>query len=87
MAKESLVDHVRKLLFKKYMKNHKIIFIKKVEEKKITEDELISLLGFKKKKKIRVCTTFIVFMINFTNLEINYLRLSLSLSWTCVFKV
>ena len=45
MAKESLVDHVRKLLFKKYMINHKIIFFKKVEEKKITEDKLISLLG------------------------------------------
>ena len=25
MAKESLVVHVRKLFFKKYMKNHKII--------------------------------------------------------------
>ena len=31
-------------------------------------------------KNIGFCTTFIVFMINFTNLEINYLRLSLSLS-------
>ena len=43
MAKKSLVVHVRKLLFKKYMKNHKInylfifyFFLNKVEEKKIT---------------------------------------------------
>ena len=36
-AKKSLVVHVRKLLFKKYMKNHKInFFFNKVEEKKIT---------------------------------------------------
>ena len=41
-AKESLAVHVRKLLFKKYTKNHKIyiyiyIYIfNKVEEKKIT---------------------------------------------------
>ena len=43
--------HVQKLLFKKYIKNHKIIFfffLNKVEEKKITKDELIPLLGFKK---------------------------------------
>ena len=53
MAKESLVVHVRKLLFKKYKKNHKItfkkykknhkviyiyIYINKVEEKKIIEE-------------------------------------------------
>ena len=38
--------HVQKLLFKKYMKNHKIIFFfNKVEEKKITEEELIPLNG------------------------------------------
>ena len=44
--------HVRKLLFKKYMKNHNIyiyIYINKVEEKKITQEELIPLLGFQKK--------------------------------------
>ena len=43
MAKESLVVHVRKLLFKKYMKNHKLLFFffNKVQEKKITEKELI----------------------------------------------
>ena len=85
MAEESLVVHVQKLLFLKYMKNHKTIFffffLNKVEEKKIVEEKLIPLLGFK--KNIRVCTTFIVFMINLTNLEINYQRLSLSLSWTC----
>ena len=77
--------HVQKLLFKKYIKNYKIIFfffLNKVEEKKITEDELIPLFGFKK-KNFGFCTTFIVFMINLTNLEINYQYLSLSLSWTC----
>ena len=31
-----MVVYVQKLLFKKYMKNHKIIFFNKVEEKKIT---------------------------------------------------
>ena len=40
MVKKSLVVHVRKLLFKKYMKNHKIYiyiyFFNKIEEKKIT---------------------------------------------------
>ena len=36
MAKDSLVIYVRKLLFKKYMKNHKInFFFNIVEEKKI----------------------------------------------------
>ena len=43
--------HVRRLLFKKYMKNHKIIYIyiyfNKVKEKKIIEEELIPLLGLK----------------------------------------
>ena len=69
------------------MKNHKIIilfyfiiFFNEVEEKKITEEELISLPGLKKKKKkIGVCTTFIVFMINLANLDINYQYVSLSL--------
>ena len=48
MAKESLVVYVRKLLFKKYMKNHKInslffiYFFNKVKEKKITKE----ILGF-----------------------------------------
>ena len=38
MDKESLVVHIQKLLFKKYIKNHKIIFfLNKVEEKKIIE--------------------------------------------------
>ena len=64
------------------MKNHKIIYIyifNKVEEKKITKEELIPLLGFKKKKKkIGVCIAFIVFMINLVNLEINNQLLSLS---------
>ena len=76
-----MVIHVRKLLLKKYMKNHNI-YINKVEEKKITKEKLINLLGFKK-EYIGVCTTFIVFMINLANLKINYQRLSLSLSWTC----
>ena len=40
--------HVRKSLLKKYIKNHKInIFFNKVVEKKITEEELIPLLGYK----------------------------------------
>ena len=42
--------HVQKLLFKKYMKKHNIyiyIYINKLEEKKITEEELIPLLDFK----------------------------------------
>ena len=51
MVKESLVVHVRKLLFKKYMKNNKLLFFfNKVQEKKITEKELILPLDFKKKK-------------------------------------
>ena len=48
MAKESLVVHVWKLLFKEYMKTikkKKKIF--KVEEKKIIEEALIPLLGLK----------------------------------------
>ena len=50
MAKESLIVHVGKLLFKKYMKNHKIIFFfNKLEEKKIKKEELIPLLSLKKK--------------------------------------
>ena len=67
------------------MKNHKLLlfFFNKVQEKKIKEKELILLLDFKKKKKIRVCITFIVFMIKLANLKINYQRLSLSLNWTC----
>ena len=61
------------------MKNHKInFFLNKIEEKKITEEELIPLLGFKN-IYIGVCTTIIVFMINLANLEINYQCLSLSL--------
>ena len=49
MAKDNLVVRVRKLLFKKYMKNHNIyiyIYINKVKEKKITEKEFVPLLGF-----------------------------------------
>ena len=71
-----------KITLKKKMKNHKINFLNKVEEKKITEEEFIPLLGLKKekKKKKEVCPTFIVFMINLTNLKINYQCLSLSLS-------
>ena len=68
------------------MKTHKInISFNKVEEKKIIEEDLIPLLSFKIfiYIYIGVCTAFIVFMINLTNLEINYQHLSLSLSWTC----
>ena len=39
-------------MYEKNLKNHKIIFfLNKVEDKKITEKELIPLLGLKKKKK------------------------------------
>ena len=53
MVKESLMVYVQKLLLKKYMKNNNIyiyiyIYINKVEEKKIIEEKLIPLLGFKK---------------------------------------
>ena len=49
MVKESLMVYVQKLLLKKYMKNNYIyIYINKVEEKKIIEEKLIPLLGFKK---------------------------------------
>ena len=86
MAKESLVVHEWKLLFKKYMKNHKIkFFLNKVERKKITKEELILLLSLKK-KKIRVCTAFIVFMVNLSNLEINYQCLSLSFKFNLLEK-
>ena len=72
------------------MKNHKILLLffififYKVEDKKKTKEELIPLFDLKK-KNIEVCTAFIVFMVNLVNLEINYQRLSLSLSlsWTC----
>ena len=76
-----MVVHVRKLLFNKYMKNHKIIFylFNKVEEKKIIEEQLIPLHSALK-KKIGICIAFIVFMINLENVEINYQRFSLSLS-------
>ena len=70
------------------MKNPKIIFFfNNIEEKKITKEKLIPLLGFfffflniYIYIYIGVCTTFIVFMINLANLEINYQRLSLGLS-------
>ena len=64
------------------MKTHKIIFFNKVEEKKVTQEEFIPLLSLKK-KNVGVCIAFIIFMINLTNLELNYQHLSLSLSWTC----
>ena len=50
MAKETLMVHVGKLFFKKYMKNHKIkFFFNKLEEKKIKKEELIPLLSLKNK--------------------------------------
>ena len=75
--------HVRKLLFKKYIKNHQIKFFFKQnrgEENNIRKTYTSTRL---KKKNFGVCITFIVFMINLTNFEINYQYLSLSLSWTC----
>ena len=82
MAKESLVIHVRKLLLKKYMKNHKIFFFfNKVEEKKIREEDLISrFFFFFFFLNTGVCMAFIMFMINLANLKINYQRLNLSLN-------
>ena len=77
--------HVQKLLFKKYMKNHKI-FIKKKKQIRGEENNkrrAHTSTRLKKKKIIGVCTAFIMFMINLANLEFNYQRLSLSLSWTC----
>ena len=44
----SLAVHVRKLLLKKYMKNHNFFF-NKLEEKKIILEKLIPLLGLKVK--------------------------------------
>ena len=49
--------------------------------KKIIEEQLIPLHSALKKKK-GICIAFIVFMINLENVEINYQRFSLSLSWT-----
>ena len=63
------------------MKNHKIyIFLNKVGEENNRRRAHTSTWF---KKNIGVCITFIVFMINLANLEINYQRLSLSLSQTC----
>ena len=64
MDKESLVVHVQKLLFKKYMKNHNFFFFfNKVEEKKITYEKFIHLLGLK--KNIGVCFAFKLSMFEF----------------------
>ena len=76
MAKESLVVHVRKLLFKKYMKNHNIyiyIFLSRGEENNIRRAHTSTWLK-KKKKSLHGF---------YSNLEINYQFLNLSLSWTC----
>ena len=79
MAKESLVVHVQKLLFKKYMKNPHIyiyIYINKLsrgEENNIRTDHASTWLL---KNNFEVCFTFIVFMINLATLEINYQFLS-----------
>ena len=79
MAKESLVVHVRKLLFKKYTKNHKFIYIfiyfllSRGEENNIRTAHTSTRLL---KQNIGVCFTFIVFMINLATLEINYQFLS-----------
>ena len=68
------------------MKNHKRKLKKKnfdkVEQKKKEEEEFIPLFGFKK-IYIEACTAFIVFMINFANLNINYQCLNLNLSQIC----
>ena len=73
-----MLVYVQKLLFKKYMKNHKIyIFLNKVGEENNRRRAHTSTWF---KKNIGVCITFIVFMINLANLEVNYQRLSLSLS-------
>ena len=82
MAKESLVVNVQKLLFKKYLKNHKInffFFFNKVEEKKITKEELIHLLSF---KKIYIYIYIYWSLHCFYSIH-DYQCLSLTLSWTC----
>ena len=56
-----------------------------VYEKKSEQTKLFiipkNLIIKKREKRKGVCITFIVFMINLTNLKINYQRLSFS--WTC----
>ena len=51
MAKESLVVHVRKLLFKKYMKIHKMIFFNKSRGKENNIRRAYTSIWLKKKKK------------------------------------
>ena len=50
MAKESLVVHVRKLLFKKYMKIHKMIFFNKSRGKENNIRRAYTFIWLKKKK-------------------------------------
>ena len=68
------------------MKNHKIYIFKQSrgEENNIRRAHTSTWLkNIYIYIYIGVCFTFIVFMINLANLEINYQCLSLSLSWTC----
>ena len=51
MAKENLVVHVRKLLFKKYMKIHKMIFFNKSRGKENNIRRAYTSIWLKKKKK------------------------------------
>ena len=58
MAKESLVVHVRKLLFKKYMKIHKMIFFNKSRGKENNIRRAYTSIWLKKKKKKRALLSF-----------------------------
>ena len=52
MAKESLVVHVRKLLFKKYKKNHKITFKKYKKNHKVIYIYIYIYINKVEEKKI-----------------------------------
>ena len=69
---------------KKYMKNHNFFFFKQSrgEENNRRRAHTFTQLK-KKKKKLGFARLLIVFMINLTNLDINYQCLSLNLTWTC----
>ena len=67
------------------MKNHKInffFFLKQSKREENNRRRAHTYTQLLKKKNIGVCTTFIVFMINIANLEINDQLLSLNLSLT-----
>ena len=62
------------------MKNHKIIFF--LKQSRGEENNRRRAHTSTRLKKKGVCTAFIVLRINLANLETNYQRLNLSLTWT-----